>query len=114
MPVRLSSGNSKLILLGRRQGGRRYLGEDLNALARAAAEIAARVEALRREELYRLVSQAELARCRRRRIRTSCSTPSTRSMAPSPRRFSGAAHRAQSRRDLPGVTRKMNPSLAVI
>lgn len=60
VPVRLSSGSSKLILLGRRQGGRRYLSEDLNALAGAAGEIAARVEALRREELHRLVSQAEL------------------------------------------------------
>ena len=60
VPIRLSSGNSKLILLGRRQGGRRYLGEDLNALAGAAGEIAARVEVLRREELHRLVSQAEL------------------------------------------------------
>jgi hypothetical protein len=60
VPVRLSSATSKLILLGRRQGGRRYLSEDLDALARAAAEIAAHVEALRRRELNRLVSQAEL------------------------------------------------------
>jgi len=59
-PVRLSQGNSKLILLGRRQGGQRYLGEDLDALAQAAAEIADKVEALRQQEMNRLMSQAEL------------------------------------------------------
>jgi len=60
VPVRLAQGNSKLILLGRRKGGQRYMGEDLDALARAAAEIADRVESLRQEEMTRLVSQAEL------------------------------------------------------
>jgi hypothetical protein len=60
VPIRLAQGNSKLILLGRRQGGQRYLGEDLEALARAAAEIAGKVESLRQEEMTRLVSQAEL------------------------------------------------------
>jgi LytS/YehU family sensor histidine kinase len=49
-----------LLVLGRRQGGRRYLSEDLDALAKAASEIAARVESLRRQEMNRLVSQAEL------------------------------------------------------
>jgi hypothetical protein len=60
VPIRLAQGNSKLILMGRRQGGQRYLGEDLEALARAAAEIAGKVESLRRQEMTRLVSQAEL------------------------------------------------------
>jgi hypothetical protein len=60
VPVRLAQGNSRLILLGRRQGGQRYLGEDLDALSKAAAEITAKVEALRQEEMARLVSQAEL------------------------------------------------------
>jgi two-component system, LytTR family, sensor kinase len=60
VPVRLGPGELKLILLGRRQGGQRYLGEDLDALARAAAEITDRVESLRRQELNRLVTQAEL------------------------------------------------------
>ena len=59
-PVRLGAGSSRLILLGRRQGGRRYLGEDLDALGRAAAEISESVEALRQREMNRLVSQAEL------------------------------------------------------
>jgi LytS/YehU family sensor histidine kinase len=60
VPVRLGQGNSKLILLGRRQGGQRYLGEDLDALAIAAAEISEQIESLRRQEMNRLVSQAEL------------------------------------------------------
>ena len=60
VPIRLAQGNSRLLLLGRRQGGQRYLGEDLDALAKAAVEIAAKVESLRQEEMTRLVSQAEL------------------------------------------------------
>ncbi len=60
MPVRMGPENLKLFLLGGRQGGQRYLGEDLEALARTAAEIVARVESVRREEMHRLVSQAEL------------------------------------------------------
>jgi two-component system LytT family sensor kinase len=60
VPIRLAQGNSRLVLLGRREGGQRYLGEDLDALAKASAQIAAKVEALRQEEMTRLVSQAEL------------------------------------------------------
>ncbi|MBV9507729.1 MAG: histidine kinase [Acidobacteriia bacterium] len=60
LPLRLGPGNSKAILLGRRQGGQPYLGEDLEALAKAAAEMAEQVESLRRREMSRLVSQAEL------------------------------------------------------
>ncbi len=60
IPVRLGQGAAKLIALGRRRGGQRYLGEDLDALNRAAAEVADRVESLHRQELNRLVSQAEL------------------------------------------------------
>jgi len=60
VPVRVGAGLSKLIVLGRRKGSRRYLSEDFDALARAAAEIAARVETLRQQELNRLVTQAEL------------------------------------------------------
>jgi len=60
VPIRLAQGNSRLILLGRRQGGQRYLGEDLDSLAKAAAVIAAKVGSLRQEEMTRLVSQAEL------------------------------------------------------
>ena len=60
VPVRLGHANSRCILLGRREGGRRYLGEELDALARAAGEIAARLDAVRQQEMARLVSQAEL------------------------------------------------------
>jgi hypothetical protein len=60
VPIRLAQGNSPVVLLGRRQGGQRYLSHDLNALARAAAEVARKVESLRQEEMTRLVSQAEL------------------------------------------------------
>ncbi|MBV8728906.1 MAG: histidine kinase [Acidobacteriia bacterium] len=60
VPVRMPQSNMKLILVGRRQGGQRYLGEDLDDLADAAAEIAERVESLRRREMAQLISQAEL------------------------------------------------------
>jgi hypothetical protein len=60
IPIRLGEGRSRLLVLGRRQGGRRYLSEDLDTLANAASEIAGRVESLRRQEMNRLVSQAEL------------------------------------------------------
>jgi hypothetical protein len=60
VPVRLPPGELKFILLGRRHGGQRYLGEDLDALATTAAQIAERVEAFQRKEMSRLVSQAEL------------------------------------------------------
>ncbi len=58
--VRLGPGRDRRILLGRRQGGRRYLGEDLDALTRAAAQIEEKLLALRRREMDRLVNQAEL------------------------------------------------------
>ncbi len=60
VPVRLVAGDSRLVLLGHRQGGRRYLGEDLDSLARASGVVEERVESMRREEMNRLVAQAEL------------------------------------------------------
>jgi two-component system LytT family sensor kinase len=60
VPVRRGQGDVQLILLGRRQGGQRYFSEDLDTLGRTAVEIAERVEALRHQEMNRLVSQAEL------------------------------------------------------
>ena len=60
VPVRHAAGNVKVILLGRRQGGQRYLSEDLEALARTSGVIADHVEAIERQEMKRLVSQAEL------------------------------------------------------
>jgi two-component system LytT family sensor kinase len=60
VPVRRGQDDVQLILLGRRQGGQRYFSEDLDTLGRTGVEIAERVEALRRQEMNRLVSQAEL------------------------------------------------------
>jgi hypothetical protein len=60
VPVRLGPAKPKLLLLGRRQGGQRYLGEDLDALARAATVMVEHVDSLRRQEMSRLVNQAEL------------------------------------------------------
>jgi hypothetical protein len=60
VPVRLAKGDSRLILLGPRRGGQRYLHDDLDLLAAAASEIAAHVESMRRGELARLAAQAEL------------------------------------------------------
>jgi two-component system, LytTR family, sensor kinase len=60
VPVRRGQGDVQLILLGRRHGGQRYFSEDLDALGRAGMEIVERVEGLRRQEMNRLVSHAEL------------------------------------------------------
>ncbi|MEO8025309.1 MAG: histidine kinase, partial [Bryobacteraceae bacterium] len=58
-PVRLVSGEARFLLLGRRNGGRRYLSEDLQALARASSTIAEQMDAHRDAEMRRLMSQAE-------------------------------------------------------
>lgn len=60
VPVRFVKGDGALLLLGRRDGGRRYLSEDLQELARMAAVVVEQVERLRNSEIRRLVSQAEL------------------------------------------------------
>jgi hypothetical protein len=60
LEIRLTGADSRWILLGRRQGGQRYLSEDMASLQKGAAEIAAHLEGMRREEMSRLVSQAEL------------------------------------------------------
>ena len=60
VPLRLSSGDVHYLVLGRRQGGRRYLSEDLKALNRLAATVVEQIDRLRTSEMQRLVSQAEL------------------------------------------------------
>ncbi len=50
----------RFLFLGRRRGGRRYLSEDLEVLARAAAAVRAELDRFREAELRRLVSEAEL------------------------------------------------------
>jgi hypothetical protein len=60
VPIRLSLGDTRYVLLGDRPGGRLYLSEDLEALARLAATVAEQVERIRTAETARLVAQAEL------------------------------------------------------
>jgi signal transduction histidine kinase len=60
VPLRLSHGDVRYLLLGRRHGGRRYLSEDLQSLSRLASVLVEQVDQLRNSELERLVSQAEL------------------------------------------------------
>ena len=60
VPIRFSRGDAAYVLLGPRDGGRRYLSEDLGVLARLAAAVAEHIEQLRSLQLQNLVSQAEL------------------------------------------------------
>jgi len=60
VPLRLAHGDVRYLLLGRRQGGRRYLSEDLQSLSRLTTMILEQVERFRNLEMQRLVSQAEL------------------------------------------------------
>ncbi|MBM3724679.1 MAG: hypothetical protein FJW40_04535 [Acidobacteria bacterium] len=60
VPLRLAQGDSHFLLLGHRQGGRRYLSEDLTALARVGAQVVEQIDGFRKAELARLMSEAEL------------------------------------------------------
>jgi two-component system sensor histidine kinase LytS len=60
VPLPVSGEDVRYFLLGRRQGGRRYLSEDLDALARLARAASEQLERYRRVEVERLVAQAEL------------------------------------------------------
>ncbi len=60
IPLRFSSGDSRLLIFGPRRGGRRYLSEDLEVMRNLGAVIAEQVERFRTEELKRLADQAEL------------------------------------------------------
>jgi two-component system, LytTR family, sensor kinase len=59
-PVRAAQASPRILLLGRRRGGRRYLSEDLLALNQLANAVAEEVERFRAAEMQRLVSEAEL------------------------------------------------------
>jgi two-component system LytT family sensor kinase len=59
VPVWLSQDGCQLLLLGRRQGGRRYLSEELHSLSRMANVIEEEAERQRASEMRRLVSEAE-------------------------------------------------------
>jgi two-component system LytT family sensor kinase len=60
VPFRFSMSDTKYLLLGARDGGRRYLSEDLAVLTRMAAAVTAQVEELREIQMQKLVAQAEL------------------------------------------------------
>ena len=60
LPMRFSRGDAAYLLLGPRNGGRRYLSEDLGVLARLGAAVAEHVEQLRSVQMQNLMSQAEL------------------------------------------------------
>jgi len=60
VPLRFSKGDARYLLLGPRDGGRRYLSEDFAVLTRLAASVVEQVEQLRGLQLQNLVSQAEL------------------------------------------------------
>jgi len=60
VPLRVSGDETHCLLLGRREGGHRFLSRDLNDLDRLATEFADELERRRRNELQRLVLEAEL------------------------------------------------------
>ncbi len=60
VPLRFSRGDAWYLLLGPREGGRRYLSEDFAALMRLGAAVVEHVEQLRSIQMQGLVSQAEL------------------------------------------------------
>jgi two-component system LytT family sensor kinase len=59
-PLRFSRGDTRILMLGSRRGGRRYLSEDLEMLDRLTAIVSEQVERIRSSEMQALVSQAEL------------------------------------------------------
>jgi two-component system, LytTR family, sensor kinase len=60
VPLRFSRGDIRYLLLGPREGGRRYLSEDFAVLMRLGAAVVEHVEQLRGIQMQGLVSQAEL------------------------------------------------------
>jgi len=60
LPVRFARGDAAFLLLGPRDGGRRYLSEDLGVLARLGAAVGEHIEQLRSVQMQNLMSQAEL------------------------------------------------------
>jgi hypothetical protein len=60
LPIHFSRGDTAYLMLGRREGGRPYLSEDLTVMARLGATLAVHIEQRRSAQLQNLVSQAEL------------------------------------------------------
>lgn len=59
-PLRFSRGDTRMVRLGARRGGRRYLSEDLEMLDRLTTIVSEQVERIRSSEMQALVSGAEL------------------------------------------------------
>ncbi|MCU0245129.1 MAG: histidine kinase [Bryobacter sp.] len=59
-PLRAPGGEPRMLLLGRRQGGRRWLSDDLRLLAEFTSVISEQMEIFRDAEMRHLVAQAEL------------------------------------------------------
>ena len=60
LPLQFARGDAQYILLGTRDGGRRYLSEDCGALARLGRAVVEQIEQLRNLQMQQLMSQAEL------------------------------------------------------
>jgi two-component system, LytTR family, sensor kinase len=60
LPLRFSRGDARLLLLGSRRGGRRYLSDDINLLTHFGKIIEVQVERRRHLEMQALASKAEL------------------------------------------------------
>jgi hypothetical protein len=60
VPLRFSRGDAQYLLLGQRDGARRYLSEDFAVLLRLGAAVVEHVEQVRGIRMQGLVSQAEL------------------------------------------------------
>jgi hypothetical protein len=60
LPLRFSRGDARLLLLGPRRGGRRYLSDDIALLARFGKIVEVQMERRRHLEMQALASKAEL------------------------------------------------------
>jgi two-component system, LytTR family, sensor kinase len=60
VPLRFAAGDAAMVLMGRRQGGRRYLSRDFEDLSRLSQAMIAAVERLRSQEQERMAARAEL------------------------------------------------------
>jgi hypothetical protein len=58
--LHFARGDSRVLLLGPRAGGRRYLSEDIEVLERLTSGVREQVESIRNSEMRSLVAQAEL------------------------------------------------------
>ncbi len=64
VPFQLGGDRFRLLLLGPREGGRRYLSEDLQDLEALGAEVVSHLDRYRQDEQRRLLAEAELVALR--------------------------------------------------